>query len=146
MLKTKSTTKTKSWHLGFVIGFALVTPAVFADEAPPADARAVVAAQLDAFEHDDAGRAWKLAAPQVQAKFASAAHFIGVVKSQYGPIYRHRSVDFGPAARRGEEIGMVLTIVDDENEVWSALFTLSMQGGAWRTTGCLLAKAPQSSV
>ena len=136
----------KSWRLGFVIGFALVAPLAFADETPPPEARDVVAAQLDAFEHDDAGGAWKLAAPQVQAKFASADHFIGMVKSKYGPIYRHRSVDFGPAARKGEEIGMVVTIVDKDNEVWSALFTLSRQDGVWRTTGCLLAKAPQSSV
>ena len=139
-------TNPKSWYLGFVVGFALVTPSAFADEAPPPDAQAVVAAQLDAFERDDAARAWKLAAPEVQARFESAANFIGVVKSKYGPIYRHRSVDFGPSARKGDEIGMVVTIVDDDNEVWSALFMLSRQDGVWRTTGCSLAKAPQTSV
>lgn len=137
----------KSWYLGFVVGFALVTPSVFADEAPPAEARAVVADQIEAFERDDAASAWRLAAPEVREKFASASNFIGAVKEKYGPIYKHRSVDFGPAARTGDQVGIVLTIVDDDNEVWSALFTLSRQSdGGWRTTGCLLAKAPQTSV
>ena len=137
----------KSWYLGFVVGFALVTPKAFANEPPPADARAVVADQLNAFERDDAASAFGLTAPQVREKFGSPGQFIAAIKANYGPIYRHRSVDFGPAARQGDEIGMVVTIVAEDNEVWSALFVLSRQhNGAWRTSACLLAKAPQSSV
>ena len=137
----------KSWYLGFVVGFALVTPNAFADESPPAEARAVVADQLNAFERDDAADAFRLSAPQVREKFASPAEFIDTIKANYGPIYRHRSVDFGVAARQGDKIGMVVTIVAEDNEVWSALFVLSRQGdGEWRTSACLLAKAPQSSV
>ena len=137
----------KSWYLGFVMGFALVTPNAFAGETPPADAQAVVADQLSAFERDDAAGAWKLAAPEVQAKFASAANFIDVVKEKYGPIARHRSIDFGPAASKGDEVGLVVTIVADDNEVWSALFLLSRQDdGRWKTAGCLLTKAGETSV
>lgn len=137
----------KSWYLGFVVGFALVTPTAFADGPPPPDARAVVAAQLSAFERGDALSAWRLAAPQVQARFASATNFIDAVKDKYGPIYRHRSVDFGPAARQGDQIGMLVTLVGEDNEVWSALFLLARQtDGSWKTAGCLLAKSSQTSV
>ena len=137
----------KSWFLGFVVGFALVTPNAFANDPAPADIQSVVADQLSAFERDDAAGAWKLAAPEVQAKFVSPSNFIGVVKAKYGPIARHRSVDFGPAARKGDEVGVVVTLVSNDNEVWSALFLLSrQQDGGWKTTGCLLAKAPQTSV
>jgi len=137
----------KSWYLGFVVGFALVAPKAFASEIAPADAQAVVADQLSAFERDDATGAWNLAAPEIQQRFVSASNFIGVVKSKYGPIARHRSVDFGPAARKGDEVGLLVTIVAEDNEVWSALFILSKQGGGdWRTTGCLLTKASQASV
>jgi hypothetical protein len=137
----------KSWYLGFVVGFALVTPKAFADETPPAEARAVVADQLNAFERDDAASAFRLTAPQVREKFSSPIEFIEAIKANYGPIYRHRSVDFGPAARQDDKIGMVVTIVAEDNEVWSALFVLSKQrDGQWRTSACLLAKAPQSSV
>ena len=137
----------KCFYLGFVVGFALVRPTAFADEAPPAEARAVVADQLNAFERDDAASAYRLTAPQVRERFGSASQFIDAIKANYGPIYRHRSVDFGPAARQGDKIGMVVTIVAEDNEVWSALFVLSKQrDGLWRTSACLLAKAPQSSV
>ncbi len=140
-------TSPKSWYLGFVVGFALVTPSAFANDPTPADAQAVVESQLDAFERDDAASAWRLAAPEVQAQFENASNFIGAVKSKYGPIYRHRSVDFGQSARRGDEIGIVVTIVGQDNEVWSAVFVLAKQkDGAWRTSGCLLAKAPETSV
>jgi hypothetical protein len=137
----------KSWYLGFVVGFALITPKAFADEPPPAEARAVVADQLSAFERDDAADAFRLSAPQVREKFGTPGEFIDAIKANYGPIYRHRSVDFGPAARQGDKIGMVVTLVAEDNEVWSALFVLSKQGdGQWRTSACLLAKAPQASV
>jgi hypothetical protein len=136
----------KSWYLGFVIGFALVTPKAFAFETAPPDAKAVVADQLSAFERGDAAGAWKLASPEIQQRFVSASNFIGVVESKYGPIARHRSVDFGPAARKGDEVGMVVTIVAEDNEVWSALFLLKQGDGGWKTTGCLLAKAAQTSV
>lgn len=141
-------TSSKSWYLGFVVGFALVTPNAFADEPTPLDAQAVVSRQLEAFERDDAADAWRLAAPEVQAQFQNASNFIGMVKSKYGPIYRHRSIDFGPSARRGDDqIGVVVTIVGADNEVWSAVFVLAKQkDGAWRTSGCLLAKAPETSV
>jgi hypothetical protein len=136
----------KSWYLGFVVGFALVAPTTFANETPPPEARAVLADQLNAFERDDAVSAWRLAAPQVREKFSSATDFIGAVKEKYGPIYRHRSIEFGPAARKGDEIGMVVTIVGEDSEVWSALFVMSKQrDGQWRTSGCLLAKAQHQS-
>ncbi len=137
----------QSWRLGFVVGFALVTPSTFAGEPPPPDAQEVVADQLNAFEREDASAAWGLASPEMREKFGSAANFIGVVKSRYGPIYSHRSVDFGPSIREGDQVGMVVTIVADDNEVWSALFVLAKQrDGAWRTADCMLAKAAQSSI
>ena len=137
----------KSWFLGFVIGFASVAPMTFAGEPPPPDARNVVADQLNAFERDDASTAWKLAAPEMREKFGSAANFLDIVRSKYGPISSHRSVDFGPSMRQGDQVGMVVTIVDHDNDVWSVLFLLSKQGdGAWLTSDCLLTKAPQTSI
>lgn len=139
--------KAKSWYLGFVVGFALVQPRAFAEEPPPPEAQTVIANQLEAFERDDAAVAWNLTAPEIREKFHSADDFFGMVKANYGPIYRHRSVDFGPSARRGDEIGIVVTLVGEDNEVWSAVFVLSKQNdGAWKTSACLLAKAPEKSV
>jgi hypothetical protein len=145
--RAKSKTLAKSWHLGFVVGFALITPAAFADEIAPADAKAVVERQIHAFERGDDNGAWDLAAPAIREKFSSAAAFSEMVRERYGPIYNHRSVEFGPAARRGDDVGMVVTLVANDNEVWSAIFVVTRQGdGGWRTSSCLLAKAPQTSL
>lgn len=137
----------KSWYLGFVVGFALVSPKVFAEEIAPTGAQEVVEQQIHAFESGDDAGAWSLAAPSVRDRFSSAQEFAGMVKARYGPVYRHRSVEYGPAAQRGDEVGMVVTLVSEDNEVWSALFVLSKQDdGKWRTSSCLLAKAPQTSL
>ena len=68
-------TSSKSWYLGFVVGFALVNPTAFANEPTPLDAQAVVSRQLEAFERDDAADAWRLAAPEVQAQFQNAQNY-----------------------------------------------------------------------
>ncbi len=91
----------KSWCLGFVVGFALVAPTTFAGEPPPPDARNVVADQLHAFERDDASTAWKLAAPEMREKFGSAANFIEIVRSKYGPIYHPPQRRFRPVDAQG---------------------------------------------
>ena len=148
MLNARSSSA-KPLCFGFVVGLAFVSSTAFAEEPPPPppEAQAVVADQLEAFARDDATVAWQLAAPEIREKFATASDFIGMVKTKYGPVYRHRSVDFGHAARKGDEIGMEATIVSEDNEVWSVVFLLSKQSdGAWRTSGCMLQKAPQTSV
>ena len=147
MIGAKASHVGRSFYLGFVVGFALVTPQAFAEEPAPPDARATVERQIAAFERGDVAGAWSLAAPEIKDKFSSADEFGEMVRERYGPIFRHRSVEFGPAAQRGDEVGMVVTLVSDDNEVWSAIFVVSRQGdGAWRTSSCLLAKAPQTSL
>lgn len=133
--------------LVFVLGMAFIAPQAFADEAAPADAQSVVERQIRAFERGDDMSAWDLAAPEIREKFNSAAAFSEMVRERYGPIYSHRSVEFGPASRRGDDVGMVVTLVANDNEVWSAIFVVTRQGdGGWRTSSCLLTKAPQTSL
>jgi len=137
----------KSWCVGFVLGVSLLTSPASADEPAPVDAQAVVQRQIAAFERGDDADAWSLAAPSIHDRFSSAEEFAGMVKERYLPVYRHRSVEFGPAAQHGDDVGMVVTLVSEDNEVWSALFVVSKQGdGAWRTSSCLLEKAPQTSL
>lgn len=146
-IRAQTLSRAKAWRLGIIVGFALATPAALAEEAAPADAQAVVESQIRAFERGDDAGAWNLAAPEIRQKFSSAAEFSEMVRERYGPVYRHRSVEFGPASRRGDDVGMVVTLVAADNEVWSAIFVVTKQGdGGWRTTSCLLAKAPQTSL
>jgi hypothetical protein len=124
----------------------LAAPARAAETAPP-EARALIERQLDAFAHDDAEGAYALAAPGIHAIFSDSETFMAMVREKYAPVYRHHSVEFGTFAQDGDKIEQALTIVDEDNDVWKAIYYLARQpDGTWRTTGCLLTKSAESSL
>ena len=121
-------------------------PARAAETAPP-EARALIEKQLDAFAHDDAEGAYSLAAPGIRALFTESETFMARVRRSYAPVYRHRSVEFGAFAEDGDKIEQSLTIVDEDNNVWTAIYYLARQpDGTWRTNGCVLVKSTESSL
>ena len=116
-----------------------------AQDAP--EAQAVIARQLDAFAHDDAAGAYALAAPEIKAKFETPEAFLAMVKSAYPAVYRHRSVQFGEQERDGEALSQRVTLVDGDNDVWKAVYVLARQSdGAWKITGCAIAKSDETSL
>ena len=126
---------------------ALSAAPACADDAKPAtEARAVISRQLDAFARDDAAGAYELAAPGLKTTFSDPDMFMAMVRGQYAPVYRHRSVEFGDAAVDDDAIAITLTIVDDDNQVWTALYKLARQpDGRLLITGCLLTKSGQKA-
>ena len=111
---------------------------------PPA--RDLIERQLDAFAHDDAAAAWALAAPGLKQVFPDPDHFIAMVRASYAPVYRHQSVEFGQMETEGDNASQVLTIVDQDNVVWKALYKLARQpDGRWLINGCLLIKSSDIS-
>jgi uncharacterized protein DUF4864 len=104
--------------------------------------RALIERQLDAFAHDDAAAAYALAAPSLKTVFTDADSFLKMVRTSYAPVYHHRSVDFGQTDIDGDNVSQVVTIVDDNNVVWKALYKLARQpDGQWLISGCLLIKS-----
>ena len=72
---------------------------------------------------------------------------MAMVRQGYAPVYRHRSVEFGAYAEDGDKIEQSLTIVDEDNNVWNAIYYLERQpDGTWRTNGCRLTKSTESSL
>jgi hypothetical protein len=111
------------------------------------EARALIVRQLDAFARDDAEGAYALAAPGIKALFADSETFMVMVRQGYASVYRHRSVEFGASAEDGDKIEQALTLVDEDNVVWKAIYHLQRQpDGTWRTNGCLLTKSTESSL
>ena len=109
------------------------------------EARALIERQLDAFAHDDAAGAYAEAAPSIKAIFPDADVFMSMVRRGYAPVYRHRSVEFGPARREAETIEQEATFVDPQGQAWTALYELSRQpDGTWLISGCRLIKAGDS--
>jgi hypothetical protein len=115
-----------------------------AGEAEQAAARAVITLQAEAFGRDDAPTAYAQAAPAIRDIFPNADLFLGMVRTQYQPVYRHRSFVFGQARDVGEAgVSQSVAIQDQYGVDWTAEYTLERQpDGAWRITGCRLVKAP----
>ena len=133
------------WLLALMLlGWAGATPAQV-QSVSVADAtaiRAVVEAQLDAFARDDAGKAFALAAPQIQLMFGNAQTFMRMVKTGYPAVYRPASVIFlKPEVIDGDTMQLV-QLSDQEGVVWIAAYRMQRQNDKqWRINGCELEKS-----
>jgi Domain of unknown function (DUF4864) len=131
------------------VAIALSQWAVFAsaEDLTAARSRAIIERQFDAFERDDGEAAYALAAPTIKEIFPDADHFMAMVRDHYAPVYRHRSVEFGAFKESGDEASLEATLVDNDNVVWTALYSLSRDAnGDWLISGCVLVKADGSAI
>jgi Domain of unknown function (DUF4864) len=121
---------------------AFVAPAAADDVAT---AQSVIRAQEEAFAHDDAAAAYSYAAPAIRQLFPQAGIFMTMVQSQYAPVYRHKSFEFGEVKEEGGLVAQRVHIIDANGDAWEALYTLQQQpDGIYKITGCSLLKAGQS--
>jgi hypothetical protein len=111
-----------------------------------AAAQGVIRAQEQAFSRDDAAAAYSHAAPEIRQLFPQADIFMQMVRQGYAPVYRHKSFEFGEARADGGRIAQRVHIVDDNGEVWEAMYTLEQQSdGSLKITGCSLLKVGQAA-
>ncbi len=122
---------------------ALAAPAFAADDV--ASAQSVIRSQVEAFGHDDAATAYSYAAPGIQGMFPQADIFLSMVRNQYGPVYRHKSFEFGEAKVADGKIAQQVHIIDADGVPWEALYTLEQEpDGSLKISGCVLLKAGQA--
>jgi len=121
---------------------ALPASAPADDSSPSPEAQSLIERQLDAFAHDDAAAAYAFASPSIRQKFEDANTFMAMVESQYAPVYRHRSVEWGSAVVDADTIVQAVTFIDSDNQVFRAIYTLARQSdGSWLISGCVLLKS-----
>jgi hypothetical protein len=129
------------------VAITLLAGAASAEDLTAASSRAIVERQFDAFQRDDGQAAYALAAPTIKDMFSDADHFMAMVRDHYAPVYRHRSADFGAFKESGEEASLEATLVDDDNVVWTALYSFRRApNGDWLISGCVLAKAEGNAI
>jgi hypothetical protein len=129
------------------VAMTLLIGTASAEDLTAASSRAIIERQLDAFERDDAEAAYALAAPTIKQMFSDADQFMTMVRDHYAPVYRHRSVEFGAFAESGDEASLQATLVDNDNVVWTALYSFRrVPNGDWLISGCVLAKAEASAI
>jgi hypothetical protein len=118
-----------------------------AEDLTAASSRAIVERQFDAFARDDGEAAYALAAPTIKQMFDDADRFMAMVRDHYAPVYRHRSAEFGAFAESGDEASLEATLVDDDNVVWTALYSFRrVPNGDWLISGCVLVRADGSAI
>jgi hypothetical protein len=126
---------------------ALWVSTASAQESTAVRSQAVIERQFEAFARDDAEAAYALADPAIKEMFVDADHFLAMVRDRYPPVYRHRSVEFGDFAKLGDEARLKATLVDNDNVVWTALYSLRREAnGDWLISGCVLVKSEASAI
>ena len=121
----------------------LASPACAGDNI--AAAQSVIRSQVEAFSHDDASAAYSYAAPAIHEMFPQADLFMFMVQHSYAPVYRHKSFEFGEAAVTDGRVAQRARIIDENGEVWEALYTLEQQpDGSFKIIGCVQLKPGQA--
>lgn len=99
----------------------------------------VISAQMRAFAADNGPAAFAFAAPGIQAQFGDAANFLAMVRRGYQPVYRPRSVAFGPLVVLDGQTVQKVELIGPDGAGTTALYFMEHEAdGAWRIKGCVL--------
>lgn len=105
----------------------------------------VILAQMEAFGRDDAPGAFAFAAPAVQARFATPANFLRMVREDYAPVYRPRLVEFGEVFFVGDRPAHRLLVTAADGRIVVADYLMERQpDGEWRIAAVFLFDTGQS--
>ena|SRR5690242_14114602 len=122
----------------------LAAPARAGDDVT--EAQAVIRSQAEAFARDDALAAYSYAAPTIRAMFSAPDAFMAMVRRGYGPVYRHKSFEFGEGHVADGKVAQQVRIIDAEGLPWDAFYTLEAQpDGSLKITGCVLKAVGQAA-
>jgi hypothetical protein len=120
--------------------------------APPSDAdrqqfQSLIGDQIAAFRRDDFSAAFGMASPAIQGLFMNPDGFSRMVKGAFQPVYRPRSVTFGPALDSPTGPLQRVFLVGPDGKAWVAEYTMQRQpDGTWRINGCRLLEDNGASI
>jgi hypothetical protein len=120
------------------LGAAAAAPAPSDVEWPAI--RQVITAQRAAILAGDADNAFAYASPGIQRQFGDAATFLAMVDAAYAALTSARYVEFLEGAVIDGIIVQPLRLIDADNTVRVALYTMEKQSnGEWRISSCRIA-------
>ena len=100
----------------------------------------VIAAQRAAIIDGDGEKAFTYATPSLRTQFGDAQTFMAMVQLGYPALLSARYTEFLEGAVIEGLIIQPLRLIDRDNSVRVALYTLEKQpSGAWRISGCRIA-------
>jgi Domain of unknown function (DUF4864) len=108
----------------------------------PMAIRSVIEQQLQAFQKDDANKAFSFASPSIQKQFGNAQNFMSMVKESYPAVYRPRSVIFEKLNLVGGNPTQSVLLLDPGGTLMKAVYIMEKQAnGSWLINGCYLVTA-----
>ncbi|HEX4842059.1 MAG TPA: DUF4864 domain-containing protein [Limnobacter sp.] len=134
----------KLWLIIFTLGLAAAfTKSALADTTQDQrDTRAVIEAQLAAFQANDSEKAFSFATPNIQTLFGDAATFMQMVKEGYDVVYRPAAVQFVRFETDGANALHVLQMADRNKTLWNVYYVLEKRpDGRWKISSCETEKA-----
>ena len=109
--------------------------------ADAAAVREVIEAQLDAFQKDDAQRAFSYATSDIREAFRTPENFLEMVRTSYPAVYRPKTVKFEAPQLVDDVVVQLVRLTDAEGRTWIALYPMQREpDGTWRINGCQLAR------
>lgn len=103
--------------------------------------RAVIAAQIEAFQRDDWDRAFSFASPSIRSIFRTASRFGGMVRQGYPMVWRPARVEAGPLEAGPRGPVQVMFIEDAHGVLHEASYEMTLVDGAWRINGVHIRRA-----
>jgi hypothetical protein len=127
----------------------LACGAALADESanlPPADRQAiqhVITEQIETFRRDDGAGAFDYASPDIQSIFGNPSRFMAMVRHDYQPVYRPRSVAFGDVQVIDGNLVQEVAVIGPDGEPRLAEYAMERESdGTWKIAGCRLLDKP----
>ncbi len=103
----------------------------------------VIEKQFEAFRDDDGPTAMAQASPGIRSMFGNDPEtFMSMVRKGYQPVYRPRSVTFGPLGSGGGGITQRVDVIGPDGVPHTALYSMERQpDGVWKISGCTIVDA-----
>ena len=122
--------------------------------APPALAQSrekeiegIITSQIEAFRKDDGAAAFAFAAPGLKDYFHDERNFMAMVRQGYPQVYRPRDFTFSDLREVNGRLTQFVEITDGDGQRWIAAYTMVQQAdGSWLIGGCVILKAPETTV
>jgi hypothetical protein len=124
----------------------LVLATALPARAEDAAARAVIAAQIEAFRAGDLPRAYAFASPVIQEKFGSPENFGRMVEQGYPMVWRPSEMVFLEARESGGRLWQEVFLRDAAGRGWIADYEMIEEGGTLKINGVHLREAPENTV
>ncbi|MFD0857702.1 DUF4864 domain-containing protein [Roseovarius aquimarinus] len=118
--------------------------------APPARAqeepiRAVIEAQIEAFEADDFDTAFTYASPTIQGMFGNARNFGAMVKGGYPMVWRPDNLRFLALEERGGRLYQDVMVRDLEGALHILEYQMQEGENGWKINGVTIRRATEGT-